>query len=75
MEKFCNISDGAVKLCVPVCESRPRKNNKPKWWNNKFEAGSLYIKKNAQNKYLLSQNENDKREYEKLRRKAKRIIR
>ena len=32
-EKFYNILNGAVKLCIPVCKRRPRKNNKPKWWN------------------------------------------
>ena len=27
--KFCNILNGAVKLCIPIC-----KNNTLKWWNS-----------------------------------------
>ena len=76
-EKFYNILNGAVKLCIPVCKRRPRKNkniNRPKWWNSQIEA-RLLLKKSAHDKYLLSQNENDKIEYERLRRKTKKMIR
>ena len=58
-EKFYNILNGAVKLCIPVCKRRPRKINKPKWWNSQIEPGLLH-KKHAHNKYLLSQNKSHK---------------
>ena len=48
------------------------KNNKPKWWNRQIEAGLLH-KKYAHNKYLSSQNENDKIEYERIRREKERL--
>ena len=72
-----NILNGAVKLCIPVCKRRPCKNkniNKPKWWNSQIETG-LLLKKHAHDKYLLSQNENDKIKYERLRCKTKKMIR
>ena len=48
--------------------------NKIKWWNSQIEAG-LLLKKRAHGKYLLSQNGNDKIEYERLRREIKMIRR
>ena len=60
--------------CIPVCKRRPRKNTKRKWWNKQIQAGLLF-KKHEHNKYLLSQNENDKIEYERLRRETKKMIR
>ena len=67
-EKFYDILNRAAKLCILVCKRRPRKYiNKPKWWNSQIEAGLLH-KKRAHGKYLLAQNENDKIEYERLRR-------
>ena len=70
-ENFYNILNGAVKLCIPICKRRLRKNiNEPKWWNRQIETG-LLPKKCALVRYLLSQNENDKIEYERLRRKTK----
>ena len=74
-KNFYNILNGAVKLCIEVCKRRSRRNiNKPKWWNSQNEARLLH-KNLAHGKYFLSQNENDKIEYEKLRRETKKMIR
>ena len=73
-EKFYNILNGVNKLCISVYKRHPYENNKPKWWSSQIEAGLLH-KKYAHRKYLLSQDENDKIEYERLRRETKVIRR
>ena len=73
-EKFTNILNNTVKSCIPVCKRRSSNNNKPKWWNSQIES-RLSQKKRAYRKYSLTQNENDKIEYERLRREAKKLIR
>ena len=68
--KFYNILNGVVKLCIPFCIRHSHINNKLKRWNSQIEAGLLH-KKCTHNKYQLSQNENDKIDYERLRRETK----
>ena len=72
-KKFTNILNTAVKSCIPVTKRRSRNNNKPKWWNNEIKL-ELSNKKRAYSKYQITQNENDKTEYERLRRSTKKLI-
>ena len=71
--KFTNIINSAVKTCIPVCKRRARNNIKPKWWNNQIKI-ELSNKNRAYRRYQLTQNENDKREYDRLRRETKKLI-
>uniref|UniRef100_A0A0P4VPM3 Reverse transcriptase domain-containing protein n=1 Tax=Scylla olivacea TaxID=85551 RepID=A0A0P4VPM3_SCYOL len=72
--KFKYILEDAVKTCIPMRKRRPCKRNKPKWWTNNIES-QLLQKNRAYRKYLSSQNEADKLEYDRLRRESKKLIR
>ena len=71
--KFTSILNNAVNSCVPVTKRRSRKNTKPKWWNNEIKTG-LSNKNRAYRKYQLTRDDNDKTEYERLRRTTKKFI-
>ena len=73
-DKFTRILNTAVQSCVPFRHRRTLKESKPKWWNHQIKI-NLNSKKRAHRKYILSQNQNDKNEYERLRRESKKLIR
>ncbi|XP_045128934.1 uncharacterized protein LOC123514804 [Portunus trituberculatus] len=66
--KFKYILENAVKSCIPMRKRRPCKRNKPKWWTNQTES-QLLKKNRAYRKYLISQNEGDKLEYDRIPKK------
>jgi len=72
---FTEILNQAVKSCVPLRNRRSMKNAKPKWWNNQIKNSLSAKKKRAYHKYSLTQDQNDKLEYERIRRKTKKLIR
>ena len=63
----------AVNSCIPLKNRRPIRNSKPKWWNNEIKL-CLTAKKIAHQKFKLTNNLNDKAEYDTQRRKSKRLI-
>lgn len=72
---FTSILKDAVVQCIPTTRRRTNvKSHKPKWWSNEIEAG-LSQKKNAHQRYKVTNNENDRLEYERLRRHTKKLIR
>ena len=72
-EVFAKKLNEISQLCVPLRNRRQVKNTKPKWWNNEIRC-CLQAKKTAYHKYKLTQNNNDKLEHDRLRRKAKKLI-
>ena len=73
-ENFTEILNQAVKSCVPLRNRRATKNIKPKWWNNQIQ-NSLSAKARAYRKYSQTRDENDKIEFERIRRETKKLIR
>ena len=73
-ENFTEILNQAVKSCVPLRNRRAIKNIKPKWWNNQIQ-NSLSAKTRAYRKYSQTRDENDKIEFERIRRETKKLIR
>jgi len=71
---FTEILNQAVQSCVPLRNRRSNKITKPKWWNNQIK-NSLLTKKRAYQKYSLTKDQNDKLEYERIRRETKKLIR
>uniref|UniRef100_A0A0P4VVU6 Reverse transcriptase domain-containing protein n=1 Tax=Scylla olivacea TaxID=85551 RepID=A0A0P4VVU6_SCYOL len=72
-EVFAKKLNETAFLCVPQRNRRKVKNTKPKWWNNEIRC-CLLAKKNAYHKYILTQNNDDKLEHDRLRRKTKKLI-
>ena len=68
-----NILNSAIKSSIPFKPRRPPKEPKPKWWNQQIK-NSINAKKRAHRKHVTSQNQADKREYERLRRESKKLI-
>ena len=72
-EIFTQKVNAAIKLCVPLRNRRPNSNGKPKWWSNEIKS-SLLAKKHAYHRYKTTLNNDDKLEFDNLRRISKRLI-
>ena len=72
-EVFAEKINDTAKMCIPLRNRRKIINNKPKWWNNEIRS-CLLAKKEAYKKYKITQHNNDKLEHDRLRRKAKKLI-
>ncbi len=73
--KFTSVLQETVVQCISTARRRANvKTHKPKWWANEIETG-ISQKKHAHQKYKLTNNENDRLQFERIRRHTKKLIR
>ena len=63
----------AILSSIPMRYRRSFQNIKPKWWTREIKD-SLAAKKRAYEKHIETQNEDDKRDHDRIRRNTKKLI-